>query len=108
MSKIKLNKSEQVRSVLREIGADVKNPPENWRASCERLLRERGVDVKPIIIYQQRTIMLRKKLADAKNRRSSGEQVSLKELVMVKSLSLQLGGLEKLRKVVDVLQELTG
>lgn len=102
-AKAKINKSEKVREILKEIGALSKNPPENWITT----LREKLGDLKvsaPLIYQIRRNVM--KKSGTAVKKLQAKKLVDFNQVIKVKKLADQIG-LEALEQSVSLLKELT-
>jgi hypothetical protein len=127
----KVNKSEFIRNILRDIGALSDNPPEGWRTKVEEALKENKIELSNNYIYNIRTKAMqdagtyKKNLWDSKRKSSkrkflnrkkalknngsvvlskSYADVTLKQLQSVRSFAEKLGGIDNLAKIIDALK----
>lgn len=94
------NKSEAIRQVLQEHGLDT--PP----AKVKEILAARGIEVSPSNVYQAKARMgggsVRKKRAS----NGGSDDNNYDELLTVKEFAKEVGGLERLKRLCDVLLRL--
>lgn len=107
----RINRSQITRTILKEIGALTKNPPEGWRKTVEDRLGEQNLSLKVNSIYQVR----QKAIAKAKAKRakkvegSSGRPSSIdpmNALTKVVSLANEIGSINKLEKLIQTIKTL--
>lgn len=110
----KVNKSAIARTILKEIGALTKSPPEGWRKTVEHRLHEQNLSMSVTAIYQVRQKEMNKKsrIKAAKVDKTSLPSKSKKNsnefslLFKVASLAKEVGGISKLEKMVAALKDL--
>lgn len=130
MSEVK-NKSEFVRTVLKDIGALSANPPEDWKKQVEDALAKEKITMHQVMIYQVRRNAMeaagllpkrdtkaaakkvapkgkpgRKpgtKVAPKKSPKASGPSLSLDDLVKANKIADEFGGAEKLASALKAL-----
>lgn len=128
------NKSEVIRSLLKEIGADRGQPPVNMISTIQSRLEKRGIKVSTPLIYQLRSQLIKKaakseskayakaqgkaprpaakgsSLAEAlpQVRNVKAEAVTLEHLMAIKSIVSKLGGIGRFRKAFDAYESLVG
>lgn len=108
----KVNKSAIARTILKEIGALTKSPPEGWRQTVEDRLHEQNLSMSVTAIYQVRQKEMNKKsrIKAAKVDKTSLPSKSKKNefslLFKVASLAKEVGGISKLEKMVAALKDL--
>jgi hypothetical protein len=93
------NKSEAVRQVLQEHGLDT--PP----AKVREILAAKGIEVSPSNVYQTKARMVG---GGGKKKRGDGgsDDHNYEELLTVKEFAKEVGGLERLKRLCDVLLRL--
>ena len=112
----RINKSEIARSILKDIGALTKNPPEGWRKTVEDRLHEQNLSMKVTSIYQVRQKAMAKakakrakKIEDGsspKRGRPSSSIDPMTALTKVVSLANEIGGINKLEKLIQTMKTL--
>lgn len=128
------NKSELVRNLLKEIGADRGQPPVNMISTIQSRLEKRGIKVSNPLIYQLRSQLIKRaakseskayakaqfkapkpavkgsSLAEAlpQVRNVKAEAVTLEHLMAIKSIVSKLGGIGRFRKAFDAYESLVG
>lgn len=129
MSDVK-NKSEFVRTVLKDIGALSANPPADWKKQVEAALAKEKITMHQVMIYQVRRNAMeaaglvpkseksaakkaapkgkpgRKpgtKVAPKKSPKASGVSLSLDDLVKANKIADEFGGAEKLASALKAL-----
>jgi hypothetical protein len=108
------SKADCVRAILAQIGAIKAHPPEGWHKKTEELLAKSNIKVHTTHIYAIRNALLRKRRSavrpetkDDHNSAPIKGVICLSDLVAVKSLSKQIGGLSKLKECVRALEQIT-
>lgn len=119
------SKADYVRAILRQIGDIKAHPPEGWHKKTEEeLLAKYNIKVHTTHIYAIRNAMLSKRnsavlpetkkvlpemeavLPETKDDRIKGV-ICLSDLVAVKSLSKQIGGISRLKECIRALEQIT-
>jgi len=112
------SKADCVRAILKQIGAIKAHPPEGWHKKTEEeLLAKYNIKVHTTHIYAIRNAMLSKRhsavlsetkevLPETKDDHIKGV-ICLSDLVAVKSLSKQIGGLSRLKECIRALEQIT-
>ncbi len=123
----KVNKSAFVRNVLKDIGALTNDPPEGWRQKVEAALEKEKLDMHQVTIYQIRQKAMRANGVDApklngkpakpkvvrakvvpivEEKKSSIDNLAVKDLIAVQEFSKKFGGLDGLAEVVGFIKSL--
>jgi hypothetical protein len=119
----KINKSEFVRNILKDIGALSQNPPEGWRNKVQEALLKNNLKMNPVTIYGLRTKAMRSNGSEDKSLRSISKEkysvvrkttnnkahnnfndITLKQLRSVQEFADNFGGIDNLSRIIDALK----
>jgi hypothetical protein len=115
-TEVRINKTEAVRGILKEMGALVKNPPEGWANQVQAKLTESNINVSKVRVYQIRTMTMSARKARMKpdgtvaktgrpTRKQSFEN-AMEHLSQVADFANSVGGLDNLEKTIQILKKL--